>query len=233
VSLTYAANLDSINPATGVPRRIGATGLGACVIPSAACGPNSVFSLGGVNGKLFATDFQNNVYAVNASTGLATLLSDHSGIPASPFVLGSQNPDGTLNFGDEAIWGSGGKLYLTFDAFVFNPNTATVVKEVVAPKLYEIDPGSGLAQVIGPTDLGIGGATDVNGSSYALDDLTNQILSIDLLTGGASVAGSFDTAAGVVNGVTATPEPSTIAFAIAGAIAICAMRRRRILTARE
>src|SRR5579872_6391125 len=33
VSLTYTGNLDSIEPATGVPTRIGPTGLGNCINP--------------------------------------------------------------------------------------------------------------------------------------------------------------------------------------------------------
>lgn len=48
-ALTYAGNFVSISPATGVPTQIGATGLGACVVPTPACGPTSAFSLGGLN----------------------------------------------------------------------------------------------------------------------------------------------------------------------------------------
>jgi hypothetical protein len=110
LALTYAGNLDSINPATGVFTRIGSTGLGSCVIPSSSCGPTSAFSLGGFDGKIYATDFQNDLYVVNPQTGEATPLSLNTGLPASPFVPGSQNADGTLNFADEAVWQSGGKL---------------------------------------------------------------------------------------------------------------------------
>jgi len=56
VSLTYAGNLDSINSATGVPTRIGPTGLGNCMIPAASCGPTSAFSLGAFDGTIYATD---------------------------------------------------------------------------------------------------------------------------------------------------------------------------------
>ncbi len=227
VSLTYAGNLDSINPATGVPTRIGPTGLGNCVIPAPSCGPTSAFSLGGLHGKIYATDFQNNLYVINPLTGAATLLSQHTGLPASPFVLGFQNPDGTLDFADEAIWGSGGKLYATYDAFIFDPNTLSIASVVVPPELYQIDPATGLATGIGPTDLGIGGAVAVNGASYEFNDLTNQIATIDLSTGKTSGIGAFDPSAGVIQGAAQiVPEPASLALSLAGAIAMIVMKRR-------
>jgi hypothetical protein len=225
---TYAANLDSINATTGVPTRIGATGLGACVVPSPSCGPNSFGTLGGLAGTIFATDFQNDIYTVNPLTGTATLLNGHSGLPAIPFVPGSLNPDGTINFFDEAIWGSGGKLYATFDALVFDLNSFTVVKTLVAPELYQIDPSTGIATVIGSTDLGIGAVTDVNGTSYAFNDMTNQIVTVDLSSGSTSFVSSFDPAAGVIQGaVTATPEPASIALAGIGLIGLAFFGRRK------
>src|SRR5215472_755630 len=56
LSLTYAGNLVSINPGTGVPTEIGHTGLMACLAPtSPSCGPTSAFSIGGFDGKIYAT----------------------------------------------------------------------------------------------------------------------------------------------------------------------------------
>jgi hypothetical protein len=160
---TYAANLDSINPSTGVPTQVGPTGLGPCVIPSPACGPNTQSSLGGPAGTTYGTDFHNNLYTINPLTGGATLLSANSGIPPIPFIPASLNADGTINFYDEAIWGAGGKLYATFDAFVFDLNSFTIVSTLVAPQLYRINPATGVATVIGPTDLGIGAVAYLDG----------------------------------------------------------------------
>jgi PEP-CTERM motif len=225
---TYAANLDSINPATGVPTRVGPNGLGPCVVPSPACGQNSFADLGGLGGKIYATDFQNNLYTVNPMTGAATLLNGHTGIPAIPFVPGTMNSDGTLNFYDEAIWGAGGKLYATFDAWVFDPNSFTVVKVAVAPELYQIDPLTGIATVIGDTDLAIGGVTDVNGTSYAFNDMTDQITSINLSSGETTFVSSFDPAAGVIQGAAnAAPEPGSVALAVVGLIGLAACGRRK------
>ena len=227
-TLNYAGQLDRIDPATGAFTRVGATGLQPCLVPSPACGATSVFGLGSLNGKLFATDFANSIYTVNPSTGAATLLAKNSGIPASPFVLGSQNADRTFNLGDEAIWGAGGKLYATYDAFVYNFQTSTVVNISVAPKLYSIDPTTGLATVIGATDLGIGGATEVHGSSYAFGDLTTQIETIDLLTGAATPIGNFDPAALVMQGASpVTPEPASAGLAGLGCAVLFFLARRR------
>ncbi len=213
---------------TGAFTRIGATGLQPCLVPSPACGPTSVFALGGINGKLFATDFANSIYTVNPTTGVATLLAQNSGLPASPFVPGSQNPDGTFNLADEAIWGAGGKLYATYDAFVYDFDTSTVETIAVAPKLYSIDPNTGLATVIGATDLGIGAATEVNGITYAFNDLTTQIATMNLLTGATTGVGNFDPAAEVLQGASPVmPEPASLGLSVFGFIALLFFARRK------
>jgi hypothetical protein len=68
---------------------------------------------------------------------------------------------------------------------------------------------------------------DVNGTSYAFNDLTNQIETLNLLTGAATPVGSFDPAAGVIQGAATTPEPASIALAVSGAIIILIIKRRR------
>jgi hypothetical protein len=209
VSLTYAGNLVSINPRTGIPIQIGPTGLGACVTPSPSCGPTSAFSLGDFDGRIYATDFANSVYVVDPVRGTAKLLAENSGIPPSPFVPGSQNQDNdeTLNFVDEAIWESCGKFYATYDAWVFDPVTLSVAEIIVAPALYEIDSRTGRATMIGPTALGIGGAVEMNGKNYALDDLTGQILELDLKNGNTTPVGNFAAAAGVIQGAVPMRRP--------------------------
>jgi hypothetical protein len=228
VAGTYAGNVDSINPSTGVPIRIGPTGLGGCVVPSPSCGPNIYGTMGGLGATIYATDFQDNLYTVDPTTGAATLLNGNTGLPAIPFVPGSLNPDGTINFWDESIFGAEGSLYATFDSFVFDLNTSTVVNVVVAPELYRIDPSTGTATAIGSTDLGIGAAVDVNGTAYAFNDLTDQITSIDLSSGSTSFVANFDPSAGVIQGAAvATPEPGSIGPATVALVAFAFLRRRR------
>jgi hypothetical protein len=86
-----------------------------------------------------------------------------NGIPAIPFVLGSVN-NGIANFFDQTLFGAGGKLYSTFDAFTFDFSASVITSTLVAPALYQIDPLTGLATLVGPTDLGIGGVAEVNGT---------------------------------------------------------------------
>jgi hypothetical protein len=200
ISLTYTANLVSIDPETGVPTEIGPTGLDSCLVPNPSCPLTTAFSLGAFGRRIFATDWENDVYLVDPQSGTATLLTSNSGLPSSPFVPGSQNADGTYNFADEAIWESGGRLYATYDAWTFDPVTFSVVDVVVSPTLYRIDPATGQATAIGPTALAIGGVYDADGVDYAFDDLTGQILRLDLSSGNTTPVRNFASAAGVIQG---------------------------------
>jgi hypothetical protein len=73
--------------------------------------------------------------------------------------------------------------------------------------LYEISPRTGLANVIGPTALGIGGVVEVNGKNYAFDDLTGQILELDLTSGNTTPVDNFAAAAGVIQGAAPIRRP--------------------------
>lgn len=221
IALTYASNLERFNPATGLTTLIGATGLDDCGTVTSPCGPTSGATIGGLAGKIYATDFQNSLYGVNPATGKATLIGS-SGMPGIPFVPGSQNPDGTFNFYDEAIFGYGGKLYVTFDAVVFDPNTGTPQSVITPGSLYEVDPFTAKATLVGRTDLGIGAVVNVDGTLYAFNDLDLGIYTLDALTGKTTFTDvRFDPAAGVIQGAwTATPEPSSIALVGIGIVLV-------------
>lgn len=111
LSLAFTGKLNSINPATGATRVIGPTGLADCSMAGSPCGPTSANTLGELAGTTYATDFHNSLYRVNASAGAATLIGP-TGIPAIPFIPLSTNPDGSLNFYDEALFGAGGSCSL-------------------------------------------------------------------------------------------------------------------------
>jgi PEP-CTERM motif len=220
----YNGDVDSINPATGVAADIGPSGLGDCTtLGVSPCGPNSANDIGGSAGNVYATDYQNNLYGLNPLTGAATLIGP-TGIPA--FVPGF-NPDGTVTFYDEAIFGAPGGLYMTFDSFEFNLNTFTNGSVVVAPELYRINTSTGGATPLGPTDLGIGAVVGVNGTYYAFDDITNQIESLNLTNGSTTFVSNFDPAAGLVQGAVATPEPASIALLGTGLLALASSRVRK------
>jgi hypothetical protein len=189
LSLTISGELEKINPATGETSDIGPTGLGFNAI-----------DLGEAAGKLYATDFNNNIYSVNRGTGEATLLRA-TGMPAIPAVPFSVNSDGTVNLFDESLYGVAGKLFATFDSFTIDPTTLTQTPDsCCSPTLYQIDPSTGAATAIGPTDLNLGSTVEVDGEFYAFrwvvtgcDPCTpaadfvplikSQLLRLDLRTG--------------------------------------------------
>jgi hypothetical protein len=132
LTLAYNSDLYSINPVSAAYTLVGSTGLGDCTTPDSPCGPISTLTLGSANGTIYATDFQNSIYSVNPLTGAATLIGI-TGISPIPFIPASFNPDRTINFFEEALFGAGGKLYATFDATVFDLTTFSVASIAVAP----------------------------------------------------------------------------------------------------
>ena len=154
LSLTYSGNLESIDPATGATKVIGATGLSY-----------NAFDLAKVRGRLYATDFNNNLYSVDMTSGAATLIGP-TGMPPDPSIPFTVNQDGTVNLCDESLYGVNGKLYATFDSFTVDPVTLAITT-VVSPNLYEIDPVTGVATLIGPTMLQVGATVQANEKYYA------------------------------------------------------------------
>ena len=117
-----------------------------------------------------------------------------------------------------------------FDAFVFDLNTFTVVSTVVAPELYQINPVTGAATLVGPTDLGIGAVTGINGTYYAFNDPLSAITTLDLTNGNTSFVINFDLSAGVVQGAVPvpTPEPSSLTLLGTGLLAVAAFARKKL-----
>lgn len=197
-SLTYSGNLETIDPATGLTTVVGATGLGY-----------NALDLAGVRGRLYATDFNNNLYSVDATTGAAQLIVV-TGIPPELDVPFSFNPDGTMNACDETLYGIDGKLYATFDTFTLDPATLIITPKVNA-YVYEIDPVSGSAQRIAPTELNLGASVAAAGRVYAFHlfptaftpfgpQLQSQVMRLDLDSGVTRFVTDVDPAAGGIFG---------------------------------
>ena len=102
---SLSGNLVSINPDNGVTTVIAPTGLRS--LPGNA--GSFAFHLAEAAGKLYLTDFDNNLYHVNASTGHARLIVP-TGIPPDPAVPFTFNADGTVNLCGETLYGVGDKL---------------------------------------------------------------------------------------------------------------------------
>jgi hypothetical protein len=198
LSLTSSGNLERINPATGETSVIGQTGLGY-----------NAFDLAEVRGKLYVTDFSNNIYSVDPHTGAATFMQA-TGMPPDPSVPFSVNPDGTVNLCDESLYGIGGRLYATFDAFKIDP-ASLVMTPVVEPNLYRIDPSTGAATLVAPTSLNLGATVEANGKFYAFQlkvtswtdqgpQVQSQLVTLDLANGGTRFLRDIDPAAGAIFG---------------------------------
>ena len=125
------------------------------------------------------------------------------------------------------MFSANGKLYATFDAFTVNSTTFTLGTVVIPDHLYQIDPATGIATLIGPTDLNLSAVADVNGTFYAFNGGTGQIVTLDLANGQTSFVGDFDPAAGIVTGASPVPEPTSIALAAFGITGLAIYRRRR------
>jgi hypothetical protein len=207
LGVSYGGNLDSVNPATGAISVIGATGLGPALATAA-------FATGELNGTVYETDGSNNLYTINTTTGIASLIGA-TGLPQCPSVT---DPD---DIGDEALFAAGGNLYITFDAF--NAITNAVVD---TPELYQINPTTGAATLIGPTTFGLDAALQVNGTVYGFTS-ANTVVSLNLANGNITFVTNYDPNAMDITGAAPTPEPASFGLVAIGIAAALVGGRRR------
>jgi len=212
----FSGNLFSIDPATGITTLVGPTGMDDCSTPSSPCGRTANLTIGNFGGKLYATDFDNNLYTVDPITGAASLIG-LTGIPGVPFVPGISS-DGKLNIYEQTLFGAGGQLYSTFTAFVLDLGTGSVVDMAAAAALYRIDPLTAAATLVAPLSgpnsvLAINGIFAANGTLYGFDNFSSHVVNLDLQTGAVAFTGDVDPSAGIIRGAQAeTPEPASAAL---------------------
>jgi hypothetical protein len=207
MGVSFSGNLDSINPGTGAVSVIGSTGLGPNALDTVAFG-----------GALYETDFSNNLYRLNPTTGAATLIGN-TGIPVEP-------PGGDCI---EALFVANGKMYVTYE--VLDPHNNFSV--LISPNLYQIDPASGAATLIGQTGRNLSAAVELNGAVYAFQGdpvaRTSDEVSLDVATGHTSFVTHIDPGVAFVDGATAAPEPSSVVLSGLGIIAFAFVLRRKRL----
>ncbi|MDE3180999.1 MAG: PEP-CTERM sorting domain-containing protein, partial [Acidobacteriota bacterium] len=227
LTLGINGDLYSINPSSGIPTLVGPTGLVDCSLPTSPCGLGSANTLGELNGTIYATDFAENLYKVNPSTGQTTKIGSTGMVPITFVPLSTPNPDGSLNFYDSGLYGQNGKLYGSVDTGTVNFSTGAITT-VIPDTLYQIDPLTGLAASIAPTVFAIDSVANVNGTDYTIENNTSQILTIDLANGDTTVVGNLDPSAGLIFGATPTPEPGSLLLFGAGLLAIAWAVRRKV-----
>jgi hypothetical protein len=230
LNLAFSGNLYAINPSTGLSTLVGATGLSDCTTPASPCGPKSANTIGGLNGKVYATDFNNNLYIVDSTTGAATLIGS-TGIPPVSMIPFTTTGDGSTYLFDETLFGHNGNLYATFDDFTLQPDgfTKTFLNSSF---LYQIDPTTGASIVISAAASQILSAVDIGGTVYAFQgglDAANpfpgfeQFVSLDTTNGKASFISSTDPSAGPIFGIApVVPEPASLALVGTGLAAMAA-----------
>ena len=207
LSLAFSGKLDAIDPTTGITRVVGATGLGDCSTPASACGLHSANVVGSLDGSIYATDFANNLYSVNPVTGAAKLIGP-TGMPALTFAPFSTNADGTVNVYTESMFNAHGKLYANFATATVDFATGTV-KPIIPGALYEINPETGHAKWLAPTDTNITATVNVNDVIYGFDIVLGQVVTINLTNGLTTPVTDIDSAAGGVGGATPVrPSPT-------------------------
>jgi len=205
LTLAFSGNLDAIDPFTGRTAVVGATGLRDCSVPG-SYDPNCANVIGRLGGSFYATDFANNLYSVDPATAAATLIGP-TGMPALTFAPFSENPDGTFNVYSENFVSAHGRLYANFATATTDFVTVT---PVIPGALYQIDPSTGRATWIAPTDTNITAMVNVNDTVYAFDVYTNQVLTLDLTTGQTTPVSDVDPAVmSLIAGATpARPSPA-------------------------
>lgn len=187
----YTGSLATINPNSGQVTIVGPTGLGY-----------NAFSLGGVNGKLYLTDFNigggfQNLYSVDPGSGTATLIGP-THVPADSVAPFTPNANGWINLCDETMYGLNGKLYVTYDSIAMDPSPSSPnyldTSINIAPALYEVDPTTAATTDLGETSLALDALAGSGGNLYAFEVLAvnwnkfgphsrTQLLTIDLTTG--------------------------------------------------
>jgi len=206
LTLAFSGDLIGIDPVTGAASLVGKTGLTDCSTAVSPCGPSSAGFLGNVDGRLYATDFANNLYSVEPATA-ATRLIGLTGIPAIVGNPNIPNADGTFNVFDTNLFSFRGKLYAIFDAFKIDPNTGAATT-IIPGTIYEINPKTGHAGWIASTILGLTSVVRVGDTVYGFDALTGQIVTIDVTSGHTNAVSQIDPAI-IIAVCGAAPAPAT------------------------
>ncbi len=207
LSLGFDGNLVSIDPFTGQTSVVGATGLGDCSTPVSTCGPNSALWIGLVNGHYYVTDFSNNLYALDPRTG-ATKLIGPTGIPGMTSPPFSENADGSINVFGASLFSFHGKFYAYFSTLAVNFANGTITPSIPG-EIYQIDPATGQATPVAPTESTFSAIVNVHETIYAFNGITGQVVILDPTTGATSPVSILDSAAAVIAGAApARPAPA-------------------------
>ena len=184
LSLAFSGDLYKIDRLTGEVSRVGdnGTGLADCSLPGSYA-PNCANFIGEVNGRFYATDFDQNLYSVNPRTGAAKLIGP-TGVPPLSFAPFREDPDlpGSFDVYAESLFSVRGKLYALFSTTAVNFETGTNTPLIEA-KIYQINPATGETTQGALTNPGLSSIANVNERIYGFDAFTDQVVTLNLTTG--------------------------------------------------
>lgn len=212
--LDSSGNLVSIDPNTAATAQLGNIGI---------ANVTTFTSL--TTGALFAVDNSWMLWSINPRTVTAT--------PVGTINVGNTPlpPRNSLGYAD-SLTGSGSSLYFTLGLWLTTPG------DILSDTLYQVDPATAAATVIGTTNQeDIAGSALIGGTLYAFTgsfapqphkivtlDPTNGAATFqaDVAPGIASLYGAVDT----TSATTSTPEPGTISLAGLAFAMLWGIRRR-------
>jgi hypothetical protein len=200
-SLGFTGNLDAIDPVTGQTSVVGPTGLGDCSTLASPCGPDSANWIGLFDGHYYVTDFANNLYSLDPKTA-ATRLIGPTGIPAITAAPFSENPDGSVNVFGSSLFSARGKFYAYFATLTVNFATGTFTP-IIPGAIYEIDPATGHATMVAPTETTFSAIVNVNNTIYAFNAWTGEVVILDVTNGHTTVVTGVDPGVGPIAGAVA------------------------------
>lgn len=175
------------------------------------------FELAEVRGRIYVTDFNNSLYLVNPSTGVATAVGVNGGAtgmppdPHFPPLTFDPNDPNTFFLCDETLYGIGGKIYASFDSFAIDPYTDPSIRshEYVSPALWRIDPLTGAATFVAKTDWNLTASVEADGKVYAFTGVIEGFdFTFDVPVGNAEVV-TLDLATGRTGKVVDIDDPTT------------------------
>lgn len=248
--------------AGGFGGKFGILDLGTGGFTELGTGPASLVGLGYSDGNLYGLDSSGALKLVDPSNGTA-LDVGNVGFAATAFTSlydslyavddnwnlfsidpsnASANPVGPIKVGGNPLpargpYGYADTLAGGLDSLLFTLDLWTTTPgDVLASKLYSVDPFTGTATVIGPTGQeDLAGSAFIDGTLYAFTGSfstpKNKIFTLDTSTGAATftqvVVSSAPALYGAaVSNAASVPEPATFAFAGSVLAAILIVRRR-------
>lgn len=113
-----------------------------------------------------------------------------------------------MNVFGASLFSAHGKFYAYFATLAVNFGNGTFTP-LIPGAIYQIDPATGHATMVAPTETTLSAIVNVNDTVYAFNAWTGQVVVLDVTNGHTTVVTDVDPAVGVVAGA-APARPSAV-----------------------